>query len=101
MSQETDRHALPARIAFGTIFIKEIEKLTDEWMVAPTDSKYPTGIGSLNQGMQYLETAVDLLWDNSHRIGHNALQLQVCSKTLSQPDSSQEADSQQVTQSHW
>lgn len=34
LSQETGRYAIPARIAFGTIFIKESEKLTDEGTVA-------------------------------------------------------------------
>ena len=34
MSQEKGRTAIPARIAFGAIFIKESENLTDEGTVA-------------------------------------------------------------------
>lgn len=180
MNQETGRHAIPARIAFGAIFIKESEKLTDEgtvtavqenpymqyflgleefqteplfdpsmmvhfrkrfpvqqvakineffctgvWpeemrhvdrnngdgddqklsggkpgngkknpntakkkqkrqkkakknrgklildaTVAPADLKYPTDIDLLNQCRQHLETAIDLLWNHTHRTGH-------------------------------
>ena len=35
MSQEKGRTAIPARIAFGAIFIKESENLTDEGTVQP------------------------------------------------------------------
>lgn len=45
-------------------------KLILDATVAPADIKYPTDIDLLNQCRQHLETAIDLLWDRSHRTGH-------------------------------
>lgn len=45
-------------------------KLILDATVAPADIKYPTDIDLLNQSRRHLETAIDLLWDNSHRTGH-------------------------------